>query len=113
MRAVRLLILLVGVAAILTGCHMVGSERDYAAFRLTNDTDAAVDVVFVSSDAPSEESAIFQSLGPHESVAIGDKFRSDACMSGVLIARTDGGDEVARRDEPVCIPGEWVIKRAP
>ena len=113
MRAVRLLVLLVGIAAILAGCHLIGSERDYVAFRLTNDTDAVVSVVFVSSDAPGEESSIYRSLGPHDSVAIGEKFRGDVCMSGVLIARTDGGDEVARRDGPVCLPGGWVIKRAP
>ena len=72
-----------------------------------------MDVVFVSADAPDAESSIYRGLGPHDSVAIGDKFRGDACMSGVLIARSEGGDEVARRDEPVCLPGEWVVSRAP
>lgn len=113
MRAVRLLVVLVGMTAILMGCHLIGSERDNVAFRLTNNTDAVVDVVFVSADAPGEESSIYRSLGPHNSVAVGDKFRGDTCMSGVLIARTEGGDEVARRDGPVCLPGEWAIKSAP
>ena len=101
------------VIVLLAGCQLIGSERDHTAFRLTNDSDSVVDVVFVSADAPDVESIIYRGLGPHDSVAIADKFRGDVCMSGVLIARTAKGDEVARRDEPVCLPGEWVINRGP
>ena len=100
-------------AAMLTGCQLIGSEQGVVAFRLTNETDAAVDVVFLSADAPGEEEAIYRGLDRHSSVAIGDKFRGGACTAGVLIARREDGHEVARRKGLVCVPGEWVIGSAP
>src|SRR4029079_3661875 len=96
----RTMLVLSLLAILQSGCQLVGSERNVIAFRLTNGSDTVVDVVFVSADAPDTESSIYRGLGSHESVAIGDKFRGDACMSGVLIARSGSGDEVARRDGP-------------
>lgn len=105
-----LLVGLLVVVTVVAACDLISSERNVTAFRITNETDRAVDITFVNEVGPGEEDPVFRDLDAHSSVAITDKFRGDICMSGLLIARDNEGTEVARRDGDICLPGEWIIK---
>ena len=105
--------MLLGIILVMTvagGCDLISSERDVTSFRITNQTDQIVDVVYINSAGPGGEDSVYQDLGAHSSVAITDKFRGDTCMSGPLIARDNSGNEVAKREGDICLPGEWIIE---
>lgn len=105
-----MLLLVILVITLAGGCDLISSERNVASFRITNQTDQTVDVVYLNSVGPGGEDSVYQDLGAHSSVAITDTFREDTCMSGLLIARDNSGNEVAKREGDICLPGEWVIE---
>lgn len=103
-----LMLALAVVAAISIGCSK--SDRDFAGFRFTNKTAEPLSVVYVAPNGVESDEPIVHVVRPGESIVTTDKFRVDICVEGTLIARAVSGAEVARRAEPICQPGEWVIE---
>jgi len=98
------------VALTLGGCRLFAADTDVAGFGTTNRTDEAVDIVYINDVGPGEEGVVYEDLDTLSYVYVTDMFRTDICMGGVLIARDQAGDEVARRHGEICLPGEWIIE---
>lgn len=99
---------LVIVMVITAGCWQ--SDQGPGGFRFTNQTDDPVSVVYISPNGVENAEPIVHEVRPGESIVTNDDFRRDICVEGILVARNPVGVEVARRDEPICQPGEWTIE---
>lgn len=109
MRAVRWLVLLAGMGAIAAACTM--SDPGPGGFRFTNQTDQPLQIIYIAPDGTEQDEPIIHLLEPGRSIAVTDRFRGNGCVTGTLVARTESGEEIARRSDPICRPGEWVIKQ--
>lgn len=96
------------VVVITAGCWR--SDEGPGGFRFTNQTDEPIRVVYISTDGVENAEPIVHEVLPGESIVTNDDFRRDTCVEGILVARNRTGVEVARRDEPICQPGEWIIE---
>ncbi len=98
------------LATLLAGC--LSSEQGAPGFRVTNNTDQAVAVFVVYPDGTERKEPLIHRLEPGTAISLQESFLPNKCVEGTLIARAPSGDEVARRSEPICTPGEWAIEVA-
>lgn len=100
---------LVLLVASLAGCFR--SEQGPPGFRFTNQTDQPLRVVYIAPDGTErQDDPIIHELRPGTSIVVSDRFLVNDCMEGSLVARDLSGREVARRTDPICRPGEWVVR---
>src|SRR5262245_39241564 len=96
------------IANLLTSC--LGSDQGGPpAFELTNQTDQDVAVFLLYPDGTERRQPLVSDLRPGTTASLQDTFSPNKCSAGTLIARTLAGDEVARRSDPICTPGVWMI----
>lgn len=97
------------LAASLAACYR--SEQGPAGFRFTNQMDQPLRIVYIAPDGTERrDDPIIHELQPGRSIVVGDRFLVNDCMEGSLVARDPSGQELARRTDPICRPGEWVIR---
>ena len=99
------------LANLLTSC--LGSDQGGPpGFELTNQTDHDVAVFLLYPDGTERKQPLVSDLRPGRTASLQDTFDPNKCTEGTLIARTLTGEEVARRSDPICTPGEWHIESA-
>ena len=98
---------LVVVTLLVAGCQLFSTEQGTPGVEFDNRADVAVDVVFRNADG--QESSLTKQLKPGTVIVV-DAFTTDCSNHGTFIARDEKGNEVARRDGPVCRPSTWVIE---
>jgi hypothetical protein len=90
------------LAILVAGC----TEAGYDAVQFRNDTTQTISVVH---EAPTgQEAIIVHAIRPGQ-VGSDDAVAGGHCTIGVLIARDESGNEVARRTEPLCLGDTWSI----
>jgi hypothetical protein len=97
------------LAVFVGGCNLLPfgqSEAGYKAVAFQNQTTETVDVVYLPPTGV--EAVIVHAIGPGQ-VGSDDAVAGGKCTIGVLIARNETGQEVARRTEPLCLGETWLI----
>lgn len=99
---------IVSLAAISAGCGFWPFDTDpgYQAVTFDNQTTETVAIVYSPPNGP--EFVLIHSIEPGRSVT-NDAVAGGGCSTGVLIARAADGDEVDRREEPLCLGETWHI----
>lgn len=99
---------IVALAAILTGCGLWPFDADpgYQAVTFENETTETVAIIYTPPNGP--EFVLIHSIEPGRSVT-NDAVAGGGCSAGVLIARAVDGDELDRRDQPLCLGETWHI----
>lgn len=98
------------LAAVVTGCDLLPfgqSEAGFETVRFQNNTTQTVSVAYRSP--AGVESVVVSAIGPGQ-VGSNDGVAGGGCTTGVLIARSEAGKEVARRSEPLCLGDTWSIE---
>ena len=90
------------LALTLTGCP--GQTGEFDEWRMRNDTDEIIYGFWLDDGAEVRIGPI----PPDRQVPLPVEY-PDQCSSGILIARTSSGREVARRTEPLCMDSTWII----
>jgi hypothetical protein len=90
------------LAFALTGCP--GQTGAFDEWRMRNDTDEIIYVFWLDDG----EEVRIGPIPPNRQLPLPVRY-PDQCSSGILIARTSSGREVARRTEPLCMDNTWII----
>ncbi len=85
---------------VLAACHVEVEKH-----RVANQSNQAVDVVWLH-DGVELVLAVGMPPGGERPLT---NFNAAECSTGVLVARTAAGREIARRTEPLCPDDTWVI----
>ena len=94
------------VTAIVAGCAGFFDDGEFGDHALMNATDEPIFVTWVD-----QKEVVIGPIPPHsrQSLPIGDVSK---CSTGILVARTQSGQEIARRSEPLCRDDTWIIKES-
>jgi hypothetical protein len=87
------------VCALVAGC----GTPEFNTFLLENRT---AEPVYVDWDATTDVRVGPIPPGRQTALPVGN---AGECATGVFIARTESGREVARRTEPICSQDKWII----
>jgi hypothetical protein len=76
-------------------------------FTVVNETDHNLDIIYLNPASGDDGEEILDRAlaGETVSAAISD------CVSDPIVARTDDGTEIARREPPTCVGDTWVIEQ--
>ena len=86
--------------ALLVGCR----SGEFDEYRMRNDTD---EPIYVHWFADGDETQIGP-IPPNLQLPL-PVSSQEMCSTGLLVARTASGREVARRTEPLCMDDTWII----